>query len=145
MEKKAGAGRPKQPKVLKRIVFEPRFCVGASKLCALGATDLELADFFGIDVRTLHRWKFEFPDFCHSIKAAKATADERVERPNAARPQHHPNINADGITARRAQGLGRGFVSGQGYHGTLAPLLRERIILGSGRDVALLLRLRKDG
>lgn len=52
----------------------------AEKLCVLGATDSEIADFFGVSVRTIHRWKLEHEDFCHSIKSGKAQADDRVER-----------------------------------------------------------------
>jgi hypothetical protein len=60
--------------------YRPEFVAQAEKLCALGATDLELADFFGVDVATLYRWKISHPEFCESIKAAKVAADERVER-----------------------------------------------------------------
>lgn len=52
----------------------------AAKLCALGATDDEMADFFGIHRATLYRWKLEYPEFCDAIKTAKEVADERVER-----------------------------------------------------------------
>ncbi len=51
-----------------------------AKLCALGATDDEMADFFGVHRSTLYRWKLEHPDFCDAIKAGKAIADDRVER-----------------------------------------------------------------
>lgn len=60
--------------------YKPEFVAQAEKLCKLGATDLEIADFFEIDVRTLHRWKAEHEEFCHALKAGKAQADERVER-----------------------------------------------------------------
>lgn len=60
--------------------YKPEYCEQAEKLCRLGATDVELADFFGVSVRTLHRWKIESEEFCHSIKAAKAEADDRIER-----------------------------------------------------------------
>lgn len=60
--------------------YRPEFIDQAGKLCALGATDLELADFFEVDVATLYRWKISHPEFCEAIKAAKVAADERVER-----------------------------------------------------------------
>lgn len=66
------AGRPTK--------FKPEFVEQAAKLCALGATDIEIADFFKVKVRTLHRWKAENSEFCHSLKVAKEVADERVER-----------------------------------------------------------------
>lgn len=67
-----GPGRPSE--------YRAEFCQQAADLCAQGATDIELADFFDVSVRTLFRWKAEYPEFCQAIKAAKEVADERVER-----------------------------------------------------------------
>lgn len=69
---KAGRGRP--------TLFQTEYCEQARKLCQLGATDLEMADFFGVDVRTFYRWKAEHEDFCQSVKIGKDVADDRVER-----------------------------------------------------------------
>lgn len=60
--------------------FEPAFVGQAEKLCNLGATDDEMADFFGVHRSTIYRWKLDHPDFCDAIKSAKEIADERVER-----------------------------------------------------------------
>jgi len=60
--------------------YKLEFAKQAEKLCLLGATDQELADFFEVDVRTVYRWKGQFPEFCHALKAGKDQADERVER-----------------------------------------------------------------
>ena len=60
--------------------YKPEFAEQARKLAKLGATDMEIADFFGVAVRTLHRWKAENREFCHSLKAGKDEADARVER-----------------------------------------------------------------
>lgn len=60
--------------------YRPEFVTQAERLCKLGATDLEIADFFGINVATLNRWKGEYPEFCASIKAGKESSDNRVER-----------------------------------------------------------------
>jgi len=46
----------------------------------LGATDEEIGDFFGVDARTVNRWKLKYPSFCQSLKAGKEHADARVER-----------------------------------------------------------------
>jgi hypothetical protein len=60
--------------------FQPEFIGQAEKLCKLGATDMEIADFFEVDVRTLYRWKAEHEGFCQALKSGKDQADERVER-----------------------------------------------------------------
>ena len=52
----------------------------AQKLAKLGATDAEVADFFGVNVSTIHRWKHAHPEFCNALKAGKQEADARVER-----------------------------------------------------------------
>ena len=52
----------------------------AAKLCEEGATDQELADYFGVDIRTLYRWKNAETEFRHALKSSKDAADDRVER-----------------------------------------------------------------
>lgn len=66
------AGRPTD--------YRDEFAAQAEKLCALGATDIELADFFDVDVRTVYRWKHAHDEFCQALKGGKEIADERVER-----------------------------------------------------------------
>lgn len=60
--------------------FLPEYAQQAAKLCGLGATDDEMADFFGVHRSTIYRWKLDHPGFCDAIKSAKDVADERVER-----------------------------------------------------------------
>ena len=60
--------------------FKPEFVEQAAKLCNLGATDADLADFFDVSVRTIERWRSENEAFCRAIKTAKDIADDRVER-----------------------------------------------------------------
>lgn len=60
--------------------YQPEFAEQARKLCLLGATDQEIADFFEVDVRTVYRWKGDHDEFCQALKAGKDEADNRVER-----------------------------------------------------------------
>ncbi len=53
--------------------FKEEFIPQAEKLCKLGATDMEVADFFEVDVRTLYRWKGENAEFCQSEWSAACT------------------------------------------------------------------------
>lgn len=75
--------------------FKPEFIAQAEKLCRLGATDLEIADFLEVDVRTLYRWKGENAEFCQALKAGKDVADERVERSLFARANGYEHDEVD--------------------------------------------------
>lgn len=70
-EKHAG-GRP--------TVYDDGYAKQVKKLCELGATDQEIADFFDVDVRTIYRWKHDHDEFCQAMAMGKSVADERVER-----------------------------------------------------------------
>lgn len=50
----------------------------ARKLCLLGYTDVQLADFFGVAESTIHKWKLDFPSFSEALKAGKANADAEL-------------------------------------------------------------------
>ena len=60
--------------------YKPEFAKLAGRMCNLGATDADLADFFEVSIRTVERWRSEHDDFCRAIKDAKNVADSRVER-----------------------------------------------------------------
>lgn len=60
--------------------YKEEYAKQAEKLCQLGATDQEIADFFEVSVRTIYRWKADHDEFCQSLKSGKEVADERVER-----------------------------------------------------------------
>ena len=48
------------------------------KLCLLGATDKDIADFFGVAESTLNKWKLEHSEFSESIKKGKKNADANI-------------------------------------------------------------------
>jgi hypothetical protein len=60
--------------------FRPEYVKQAEKLCKLGATDLDLAGFFEVDVSTIWRWATKYPEFRSALKSGKEVADDRVER-----------------------------------------------------------------
>lgn len=66
------AGRPTK--------YKPEYAEQAKKLCALGATDAELADFFGVAVSTVALWKVEHIAFSDALKLGKDVSDSRVEQ-----------------------------------------------------------------
>lgn len=67
-----GAGRPTQ--------YRAAYAKKAAKLCELGATDKELAEFFEVSEQTINTWKQKHPKFLESIRRAKDEADRKVER-----------------------------------------------------------------
>ena len=60
--------------------YKPEFASQAAKLCLLGATDAQLADFFEVSVSTVNLWKVQHSEFSESIRVPKEQADERVEQ-----------------------------------------------------------------
>ena len=60
--------------------YKPEFADQARKLCELGATDAQLADFFSVAVSTVSLWKVQHPEFSEALKLAKETADRLVEQ-----------------------------------------------------------------
>ena len=55
--------------------YKEEFTEQAYKLCLLGATDKDMADFFDVDEATINRWKQSYPEFCKSLKEGKQQAD----------------------------------------------------------------------
>lgn len=52
----------------------------AWSLAIKGATDVEIAEAFGISVRTLNRWKKDHESFMLALTAGKDQADAKVEK-----------------------------------------------------------------
>lgn len=73
--RKAGAKRTGRPSS-----YLVQYAVQAAKLCALGAIDTDLADFFGVSEQTINAWKSKHPDFLEAVKAAKDSLDAQVEQ-----------------------------------------------------------------
>jgi hypothetical protein len=59
-------------------LYRDEYAEQARKLCLLGATDQELADFFEIDVRTVYDWKRTKAEFSQAIMRGKILADAEV-------------------------------------------------------------------
>lgn len=52
----------------------------AHGLAKLGATDLDVAQAFGVSVRTVHRWKLDYPQFEEALRLGKDEANDLVEK-----------------------------------------------------------------
>lgn len=60
--------------------YKAEYAKQAEKLCKLGATDKELAEFFEVSEVTINAWKAKYTGFLKALKAGKGEADDRVER-----------------------------------------------------------------
>ncbi len=67
-----GGGRPSS--------FRPEYAVQTYKLCLLGATDEDLASFFGVSEQTINTWKKEHDEFSLSLMEGKELADANVAK-----------------------------------------------------------------
>jgi hypothetical protein len=65
-----GGGRPTK--------YKPEYCEQARKLCLLGYTDKQLADFFEVNEDTINEWKKVHPKFSESLRKGKSIADAEV-------------------------------------------------------------------
>lgn len=65
-----GGGRPTD--------YKKEYAEQAYKLCLLGATDEELADFFEVSEPTINAWKKAHIEFSLALKRGKSTADANV-------------------------------------------------------------------
>jgi len=67
---KSKVGRPSK--------YLPRYDKEVYRLCLLGATNDQIADFFEVNVDSIHQWKKDHPSFSDAIKAGKTQADALV-------------------------------------------------------------------
>lgn len=68
----------KERKNGKPTLYKEDYPRQAYLIALMGASDQQLAEFFGIKKATLDLWKRKHPDFEHSIKEAKFVADTKV-------------------------------------------------------------------
>lgn len=58
--------------------YKDVYCEQARKLCLLGYTDKDLADFFEVCEATINNWKTTHPEFLVSMKKGKDIADADI-------------------------------------------------------------------
>lgn len=58
--------------------YNSDYAAQAYRLCLLGQTDAGLAFFFGVDERTINRWKKQYEEFSISVTRGKTIADAEV-------------------------------------------------------------------
>lgn len=94
--KKHVGGRP--------TAYKPEFIEQAYNYCLLGATDVQLAEFFNVTESTINLWKKKQPEFADALKRGKMFADALVahslfKRANGySHPETHINFHEGKIT-----------------------------------------------
>lgn len=75
--------------------YEAKFNKQVEKLCKLGATDKEIAEFFDVSESTLNLWKLEHTKFSESIRKGKILADANVSERLYVRAMgySHPDVD----------------------------------------------------
>lgn len=58
--------------------YKKEYAEQAYKLCLLGATDKDMADFFEVTESTLNLWKKNHKEFSESLKSGKILADSVI-------------------------------------------------------------------
>jgi len=77
---KEGSGKGEKRRPGRADIYKPEFNVQATELCYLGATDEDLARFFGVTERSITNWKNKYPDFASALKKGKELADASVAK-----------------------------------------------------------------
>ena len=71
-------GEVAETKIGRPTAYKPEYAEQAMRLCLLGATDGEMADFFHVSEQTINSWKGKHPKFLESLTAGKMEADANV-------------------------------------------------------------------
>jgi hypothetical protein len=71
---------PPVNKVGRPTMYKPEYNKQAYKLCLLGATDKELADYFEVEESTVNNWKALHTEFMDSLKSGREEADANIAK-----------------------------------------------------------------
>lgn len=63
---------------LPHTLYRPEYAESARIYCLLGATNLQLAEIFGVHPRTIDGWIASRDDFNDAVKAGRVVADAKV-------------------------------------------------------------------
>jgi hypothetical protein len=61
-----------------KTTHKPEYDQQVEKLCRLGATNDDVANFFGVATSTIGKWIAEIPSFSDALKAGREKADAEV-------------------------------------------------------------------
>lgn len=58
--------------------FKPEYVPIAHRMAQMGMVDEEMAEVFGVSIRTLYRWSAAYPEFRQALVCGKEAPDDRV-------------------------------------------------------------------
>ena len=58
--------------------YQEAYAEQARKLCLLGYTDAELADFFEVSESTINKWKLDYPEFSKKKKKGDIFTENNI-------------------------------------------------------------------
>jgi hypothetical protein len=61
-------------------LYWAQYAEQARNLCERGATNGQLARFFGVSVSTIWLWRLANEDFPNAVRLGKKVADDRIEQ-----------------------------------------------------------------
>lgn len=64
----------------RKSLWRPEFVEQAKNLCLLGATDADIAGFFGVGLSTLNNWRKKTPELQEAMRSGKMVADGKVAK-----------------------------------------------------------------
>ena len=71
-------GEVAETKIGRPTAFNKEYEEQAIRLCLLGATDQDMADFFGVSTQTINTWKGKHPRFLESLRQGRSHAIGRT-------------------------------------------------------------------
>jgi hypothetical protein len=93
VERKVAPKEPAKRSVGRPSAYKAEYVDQSYRLCLLGATDKEMAEFFQVSEVTFNAWKHEHPEFLKSMQDGKVFADSNVA--------HSLYKRATGYTAKK--------------------------------------------
>lgn len=93
--RKGIGGRPKQ--------YRDDFPEQAKKLCILGATNTQLAIFFGVGETTIERWFKDHPEFWQAVKEGKQKQDMEVASALLQRAMGYEAVEEQAIKVKQVE------------------------------------------
>lgn len=85
--------------------YRTQFCKPARALCTRGATDADLAEYFGVSTTTIWDWKKKHREFANATRAGKQMADSDIERAlfERAKGYSHPDTDIRALDGQIVQ------------------------------------------